>query len=98
MNLHHKRNPGDFDVEQAARTFLSTTLKLILTHPEELQLKFLRAQRTLMIEVIVNDEDIGIVLGAKGRNIKAIQTILNCLGAKGESQIICTVFNPKNQS
>ena len=54
----------------------------IVDNPEQIKIKAVEGEHTLIIEVRVAKEDIGKVIGKQGRTARAIRTIL--AGASGK--------------
>ncbi len=56
--------------------------KALVDHPEQVEVQEIRAQQTLVLELKVAKEDLGKVIGKKGRTAQAMRTILSCASAK----------------
>jgi len=56
--------------------FLSDLIKPLVLFPEEVAVKVLSEEdNTITVQIIVNSEDIGRIIGKKGRVINSIRTI-----------------------
>ncbi|MCK5533673.1 KH domain-containing protein [bacterium] len=56
--------------------------KLLVNNPEEVQVKEVKGKRDITLELIVNSNDLGRIIGKEGRIIKAIRTIVNTAAIK----------------
>ncbi len=58
---------------------VSHLVKGIVDHPEDVQVASRANSRGEVLEVHVNPEDLGRVIGRSGRTAKAIRTVVNAL-------------------
>jgi predicted RNA-binding protein YlqC (UPF0109 family) len=56
--------------------------KALVDKPEEVRISEVKGESTIAIELRVDKEDLGKVIGKKGRTAVAMRTILNAAGAK----------------
>ncbi|MDR2930448.1 MAG: RNA-binding protein [Propionibacteriaceae bacterium] len=57
----------------------------IVAHPDDVQIRDLDLRRGRMLEVRVNSEDIGKVIGRQGRTAQALRTVVSALS--GHEQV-----------
>lgn len=63
--------------------FLEDLVKPIVVHPEEVRVKiFSETNNTITLQIMVNESDLGRVIGKKGRVANAIRTIAYATAAK----------------
>ena len=63
--------------------------KAIVEKPEEVQVRGIEGENAIVIELRVAKDDIGKVIGKKGKTITAMRTILNATRAqKGKRQVL----------
>jgi len=55
----------------------------IVDHPEDVSVDLVTGRRGRTIEVRVNPEDLGKVIGRSGRTSKALRTVTTALGGRG---------------
>ena len=55
----------------------------IVAHPEDVSVDLVTGRRGRTIEVRVNPEDLGKVIGRSGRTAKALRTVTTALGGRG---------------
>jgi hypothetical protein len=56
--------------------------KALVDRPEEVQVSEVAGENTIAVELRVDKEDLGKVIGRKGRTAIAMRTILNAAGTK----------------
>jgi predicted RNA-binding protein YlqC (UPF0109 family) len=57
-------------------------VKSIVDNPEEVEVTQIDGESTIVFELRVKQEDVGKVIGKKGRTINAIRTLVNATAAK----------------
>jgi predicted RNA-binding protein YlqC (UPF0109 family) len=55
----------------------------IVDHPDEVQVDLRTLRRGRVLEVRVNPEDLGKVIGRGGRTARALRTVMAALGGRG---------------
>ena len=62
---------------------LEHLVKGIVDHPEDVQVDLLTNRRGKTLEVRVNPDDLGKVIGRGGRTAKALRTVMTGVGGRG---------------
>lgn len=62
--------------------FIGTIVRNLVDKPDEVDVKVVESDETILYELRVGDGDFGKVIGKRGRNISAIRTILFTINAK----------------
>ena len=62
---------------------LEQLVKGIVDNPDDVEVEMVSGRRGRTLEVRVNPEDLGKVIGRNGRTAKALRTIMTALGGKG---------------
>ncbi len=65
--------------------------KALVDHPDQVVVEEITTQQTLVLELRVAKEDIGKVIGKKGRTAQAMRTILSCASAKTQKRAILEI-------
>ncbi len=65
--------------------------KALVDNPEQVEVQEIKTQKTLVLELKVAKEDIGKVIGKKGRTVQAMRTILSCASAKTKQRAILEI-------
>ena len=64
------------------RELLMSIVKVLVDHPEDIQVQSVEGERTTVLELKVHQEDIGKVIGRKGRIINALRIIIKSAAVK----------------
>ena len=78
--------------------FVESIVKAIVDHPEEVVTGRTLDERGVLIQLTVNREDMGKVIGREGRTAKAIRSLLRVFGARNESRINLKIVDPEGGS
>ncbi len=62
--------------------------KLLVNKPEEVKVTEIKREKSITLELVVNSNDFGRIIGKEGRTIKAIRTIINAASVKQEKKVI----------
>jgi len=65
--------------------------KALVDDPEKVDVQEIKAQQTIVLELRVAKEDLGKVIGRKGRTAQAMRTILSCASAKEQKRVILEI-------
>jgi predicted RNA-binding protein YlqC (UPF0109 family) len=65
--------------------------KALVDNPEQVEVQEIKTQQTLVLELKVAKEDLGKVIGKKGRTAQAMRTILSCASAKIKQRAILEI-------
>ena len=66
--------------------------KSIVEKPDDVQVRAIEGEHAVVIELRVDPDDIGKVIGKQGRTITAMRTILNAARAQKEKRQILEVI------
>ena len=69
-------------------------VKNIVDHPDEVNAREVEGEQTTIIEIATNQEDIGKVIGKKGRTIKALRTLVNAAAVRKGKRITVEIVEP----
>ncbi len=61
--------------------------KKLVAHPEDVQVRVVEGEQGQTIELRVNPEDMGRVIGKSGRTAKSIRTLLNSAASKADVRV-----------
>jgi predicted RNA-binding protein YlqC (UPF0109 family) len=62
---------------------LEHLVKGIVDNPDDVEVEMVSNRRGRTLEVRVNPEDLGKVIGRNGRTAKALRTVMTALGGRG---------------
>lgn len=75
--------------------FIEYVVKTLVDKPEAVVLKRSVDEMGVLLELTVDKEDMGVVIGKEGRTAKALRTLLRVLGAKSDSRINLKIVDPE---
>lgn len=64
----------------------------LVDHPDQVEIHEIKTQKLLVLELSVAKEDLGKVIGKKGRTAQAIRTLLTCAAAKKKTRGILEII------
>ena len=64
------------------KELLTEMIKAIVDKPDEVDISLTESENTVIYELRLGDDDVGKVIGKKGRNVTAIRTLLSAATAK----------------
>ena len=80
---------------EADQEFVEYVVGQLVTKPEAVVTKRTIDELGVLIELTVDREDMGVVIGKEGKTAKAIRTLLRVLGAKNDSRINLKIVEPE---
>jgi predicted RNA-binding protein YlqC (UPF0109 family) len=64
------------------KELVETIARALVDRPEEVQVKTVGGAQVTVVELRVNADDLGKIIGRQGRTAKAIRTVLSAAGTK----------------
>ncbi len=74
------------------REFIEFVARNLVDYPEEVEVRQIDGEKTVILELKVNKGDIGKIIGRGGRTIKAIRTLLVTTAAKNGLRAVLEVL------
>ena len=71
---------------EAVREDLLGLLRLMVDHPTELGVSAVAMRRATVFEVATAPEDLGKIIGRRGRTARALRALLDCRGERDGAQ------------
>ncbi|MGB9620844.1 MAG: KH domain-containing protein [Brevinematia bacterium] len=68
-------------------------VKALVDYPEDISLKVVEGEKSTILELKVRTEDIGKIIGKKGRIAKAIRTIVSAIAVKNGRRVILEILD-----
>jgi predicted RNA-binding protein YlqC (UPF0109 family) len=72
---------------------METLAKALVDNPEKVMVQELKGKSTSVIELRVAKEDVGKIIGKKGRNADALRTILGAVGMKERKTYVLEIID-----
>lgn len=66
--------------------------KALVDKPEEVKVREIKGDKSIIIELSVAPEDVGKVIGKQGRIAKAIRTVVKSAAAKTDKKVIVEIL------
>ena len=81
--------------KEADQEFVEYVVKQLVTNPEAVVTTRKIDELGVLIELTVDREDMGVIIGKEGKTAKSIRTLLRVLGAKIDSRINLKIIEPE---
>ena len=79
--------------DEAMKDLVHKIVEALVDHPDQIEIDEVEGDLTSVIELMVNREDIGKVIGRQGRTAQAIRTILNAASAKSRKRVVLEILD-----
>ena len=63
----------------------------LVDHPEDVSVRVVEGEKTLVLELRVHQEDMGQVIGKNGRSARAMRTLLNAAATKNNMRVVLEI-------
>jgi len=74
------------------KELIEVIAKALVDKPEEVKVKEIEGDKSIIIELTVAPEDMGKVIGKQGRIAKAIRTVVKSAAAKSDKKVIVEIL------
>ena len=74
------------------KDFVAFLAQALVDNPDKIEVNELGEGKTRVIELKVAQEDLGRIIGRKGRTVKAIRTLLDAASIKKKKRIVLEVI------
>jgi predicted RNA-binding protein YlqC (UPF0109 family) len=97
-----KKNSGknngqeDAPAKENVASLLEFIVKRLVDNPEDVQVTEVQGERTTVLEIRVNDEDMGKVIGKKGRIIKSLRVVVRAAALHDGQSVSIELVNGKD--
>jgi predicted RNA-binding protein YlqC (UPF0109 family) len=75
--------------------FVEFVAKTLVEKPDAVKVNRTVDEMGVLLELSVDKEDMGVIIGKEGRTAKAIRTLLRVLGAKNDARVNLKVVEPE---
>lgn len=69
-------------------------VKNVVDNPDQVDAREVEGEQTTIIEITTNPEDVGKVIGKKGKTIKAIRTLVNAAAVRKGKRVTVEIVEP----
>lgn len=81
--------------EQRDQAFVEYVAKQIVEKPDAVVTNRTVDEMGVLIELTVDKDDMGVIIGKEGKTAKAIRTLLRVLGAKNDARVNLKIVEPE---
>ncbi len=76
----------------AMKDLLEEIAKALVDHPEDVRVSEVEGEQTTVLELRVQNDDLGKVIGRQGRTARAIRTLLSAAGMKIHKRFVLEIL------
>ena len=80
------------------KEFVEYVVKALVTYPNDVQVKRSVDEMGVLLELTVNPDDMGKVIGKAGATAKSIRTLLRVLGSRGDERVNLKIVEPEGET
>ena len=73
------------------KEMVESIVKALVDKPDLTEIKVVIGDTTTVLEIRVDPNDTGKIIGRQGKNAEAIRTLVNCIGAKEKHRYLVQV-------
>ena len=77
------------------KEFVEYVVKALVSHPEDVKVRRSVDDMGVLLELAVNPEDMGKVIGKAGATAKSIRTLLRVLGSRNDARVNLKIVEPE---
>lgn len=80
------------------KEFVEYVVKALVNHPDEVQVRRSVDDMGILLELTVNPEDMGKVIGKAGATAKSLRTLLRVLGSHNDERVNLKIVEPEGST
>jgi len=69
--------------------------RALVNHPDDVEVKEIQGETAAILELRVAKEDLGRIIGKKGRTAKSIRTLLNAAASRTNRKVVLEIVEEK---
>lgn len=77
------------------QAFVEMVVKAVVDYPDDVKVERSLDERGVFLQLSINPEDMGKIIGKEGRTAKAIRTLLRIVGAKENERVNLKIMEPE---
>ena len=70
------------------KELIQIIVQKLVDKPEEVNISITESESTVILEISVAKDELGLIIGKKGRIINSIRNIMNAVGRKNRKKVI----------
>ena len=71
---------------------VTNVARALVDHPDQVQVSVVEGEQTTVVELRVDPQDLGKVIGKQGRTARAIRTLLGAAGTKDNQRVLLEIL------
>lgn len=75
-----------------AKEFVEGIVQAIVDHPDDVNIKIVEGEKSTILELKVNPEDVSKVIGKGGRIARAIRTLIGVIAGRANKRILLEIL------
>jgi predicted RNA-binding protein YlqC (UPF0109 family) len=79
------------------KEFVEYVVKALVNHPDDVEVRRSVDDMGVLLELSVNPEDMGKVIGKAGATAKSIRTLLRVLGSRNDARVNLKIVEPEGE-
>ena len=83
--------------KEADQEFVEYIVKQLVNSPEKVETTRKIDELGVLVELVVDRDDMGVVIGKEGKTAKAIRTLLRVMGARNDARINLKIIEPDGE-
>ena len=76
----------------ALRTLIEYIARSLVDNPDHVDVKEIEGEKTTIIELRVDEDDLGKIIGRHGRTAKAMRTVINAAATKERKRAVLEIL------
>ena len=76
----------------ALKTLVEYIAKSLVDHPDHVNVNEIEGEKTTILELKVNEDDLGKIIGRHGRTAKAMRTVINAAATKEQKRAVLEIL------
>ncbi len=83
------------DAKEMDQEFVEYVVKSIVADPDGVKVSRSIDEKGVLLELIVDPNDMGVIIGKEGKTVNSIRTLLRVLGAKNDARVNLKIVEPE---
>jgi predicted RNA-binding protein YlqC (UPF0109 family) len=94
-DVYKVHNAEEWCMPDMDKEFVEYVVKALVNHPDDVHVERSVDEMGVLLELAVNPEDMGKVIGKAGATAKSIRTLLRVLGSRNDARVNLKIVEPE---
>ena len=90
--LQNQKNDSDFRRCHLLKDLIEFIAKSLVDHPEQVAINEIEGKKTTILELSVAEDDLGKVIGRRGKTAKAMRIVLSTAATKEDKRAVLQII------